>query len=316
MADEKGRFLFRNIAKGAFLISASRDGFIRGGYGVRPSGQLMPLDVGSDERITNLTIPLWKYASIGGRVVDETGEPVVGATVRALIKTILAGRMTLTHDTFECSGACMLQRTDDRGMFRFAQLIPGDYVIVVPSVTSAGPTSFQRFAATLRPGDLGPAAYFESSVMGLEWLGGGGGITPTSAGIRTRDDRIAIADIDRGAPLAAVSEDGQVFIYPTQFYPSVMRLADATMIPVASGEERSDINFSLKPVKTVRVSGTLTGSDGPAADFVLRLYRRRRSTGHRSGSGDHGERCRRHVHVRGRYTGELLHSDAASTASA
>ena len=107
--------------------------------------------------------------------------------------------------------------------------------------------------------------------MGLAWLGGGGVITPTSAGIRTRDDRIAIGDIDRGAPLAAVTEDGQVFIYPTQFYPSVMRLADAAMIPVASGEERSDINFSLAPMKTVRVSGTLTGPDGPAPDFVLRL---------------------------------------------
>jgi hypothetical protein len=190
--------------------------------------------------------------------------------VRALIKTIIAGRATLTHDTFECMGACMNQRTDDRGMFRFAQLIPGDYVVVVPSVTTAGPTSFQRLVATLR-GASGPAAYSESSAMGLEWLGGGGTVTPVSAGLRARDERVAIGDVDRSVPLAALTEDGQLFIYPTQFYPSVMRLTDAPMISVASGEERSDINFSLRPAKTVRVSGILTGPDGPLPDFVLRL---------------------------------------------
>jgi hypothetical protein len=67
---------------------------------------------------------MWRYAVIAGRVVDESGDPLVSKSVRVLKRTIAGGKVRLVMSSIDS--------TDDRGMFRIGQLEPGEYVVAVP----------------------------------------------------------------------------------------------------------------------------------------------------------------------------------------
>ena len=56
---------------------------------------------------------IWKTAVITGVVTDESGDPIVGAQLRALERSTVAGQ-----SRFTAAGAPAF--TDDRGMYRFA----------------------------------------------------------------------------------------------------------------------------------------------------------------------------------------------------
>ena len=72
-------------------------------------------------------------------------------------------------------------------------------------------------------------------------------------------------------PKAGVSEDGHPLAYPTQFYPAAASSARAAAITVGSGDERTGIDFQLKPVRTVKVAGMAMGPDGPMGGLQLTL---------------------------------------------
>ena len=81
------------------------------------------------EKSTASPITLWKHAAISGSVVNEAGEPVVGARVRALRRTPLRGR----EFGGESSGT-----TDHSGIYHIGELPPGDYLVLVSSISIAG----------------------------------------------------------------------------------------------------------------------------------------------------------------------------------
>jgi hypothetical protein len=59
--------------------------------------------------------------------------------------------------------------------------------------------------------------------------------------------------------------------YQTAFYPGAAAPAQATVLSLGSGEERTDVNFQLQLIPTSRVSGTAVGPDGPVANLGIRL---------------------------------------------
>jgi hypothetical protein len=79
-------------------------------------------------------------------------------------------------------------------------------------------------------------------------------------------------------PAPLPGPDGTVLRYPNLFYPDTVSPSDATIITLAPGDERSGIDFTLGHVTAVRVSGVLTGPEGPAAGHGVRLYPADRST--------------------------------------
>ena len=108
--------------------------------GARASACLSP----KGERLTDVTLRVWKYGVIAGTVVDEAGEPVVGIAVRALIKNVVAGR-TQYGNMQVIPELVPAATTDDRGMFRLSQLVPGTYVVFVPSTqTTCRPRAWRR----------------------------------------------------------------------------------------------------------------------------------------------------------------------------
>ena len=129
MTDEEGRFEIRGLtATGRAGIQASKPGYkaatdVRTGLG-RSFGAFQELTVESGVSVTVTLIP---EATIAGRVVDESGEPIESLPVNLTFEGALNGRRVLQDvDRFVV--------TDEEGEFRFADLQAGRYFV------SAGPS--------------------------------------------------------------------------------------------------------------------------------------------------------------------------------
>jgi hypothetical protein len=71
------------------------------------------------------------------------------------------------------------------------------------------------------------------------------------------------------APVA--KPDGSLLVYPTLFYPASRTAAQAGVVTVGSGQERSGVDLQLVPVPGVRVSGVVMGPEGPVPHTAVRL---------------------------------------------
>lgn len=257
VTDSEGRFVFMDLPRGTFTLTAFKPGYSQGAFGRRrPNGSMQPVTLTDAERLGDLRIPIWKLGVITGRIVDEAGEPLIGVSVTTLQRTVVAGNRRFTPGP--------RTRTDDRGIYRISSLTPGDYAVVVASTQATMPLSIvdifqQQRAPIARPGESSFArdlqmtvsasdfALFErhsaSRVGTLAFLSTGGGVLAGTA-----------------PPFSA---DGRAYVYPTRFYPAASTAADAGIITLRSGEERTNVDLQLTPVPTSRVSGVVTGPDGP-----------------------------------------------------
>jgi hypothetical protein len=243
MADSQGRFGFRQLPPGAFTVSATRPGWVDGAFGrTRPGGPSLPVQLAEGDRAPNVVVPMWRYATIAGTVIDETGDPVVGATVRVLKRSLLGGRTSLKE--------VQQETTDDRGMYRVSQLEPGDYVVAVPLVQ---PTSEIPFAAVQAGRDV-----VVTRAMALTPPGGGGNM-------------MFIADSGSAGPSAGIGEDGRPLAFATMFFPNAPTSTQAQVLAIGSGEERGSVDFQLHPVPSSTVSGTATGPDGAVPNLQVTL---------------------------------------------
>lgn len=239
LTDSQGHFVFSDLPKGTYTLQATKPGYTPGGYGKRrPAGAPQALTLADDERVGDLTIPLWKFATIGGTVTDEAGEAIIGIRVRAMRRIFDGGT---PH--FVTALAGMYADTDDRGAFRLATLIPGEYLV---GITSTQATMPMAMVDASRPASL--------------WGMAVGDLLFQPSGMRSPPNTPP-------GPTA----DGKLFVYPTEFYPATSISSQATLIPLRSGEDRVGVDLQLKPVATSRVSGTLTGPSGPMGNVDLSL---------------------------------------------
>jgi 5-hydroxyisourate hydrolase-like protein (transthyretin family) len=117
-----GRFELKNVPAGRYKLSVFRNGYVTAEYGQKKSsdpGATFTLSAGETKK--DLIFRLIPAAVITGRVFDEDGEPVSGATVMASRETYDEGRRTLAT-----RGSAS---TDDLGDFRLFGLAPGRYFI-------------------------------------------------------------------------------------------------------------------------------------------------------------------------------------------
>jgi hypothetical protein len=255
-----GRFLFRDLPMGSFTITATKGGYAEGASGRRrPGGDARPVVLADAQRTMDVVVRVWKNAVITGTVTDEAGEPVVGLQVRALARTASLGNQSdptgfVRVGVRPFTPIATPALTDDRGVYRFANLTPGDYIVVAaPPLVSAKPGVFNEVARTGRgTGEL------------LALTGGSGAATPMQM-------RGALLSVGRGAPLPPPAQGGSLQIYPPTFYPSAAMPGQASSITLASGEERAGVDIHLMPAPTARVSGTLMSAAGPLPMTSLRL---------------------------------------------
>ena len=256
MADGEGRFFFTDLHPGEYWLSATKDGYSIGTYGQRRAqGQNQLLTLAEGERLTDVTLKIWKHGVIAGTVIDEAGEPVIGVAVRALVKDVVAGRARYGNlQTY----AEPLATTDDRGMFRLSELVPGAYVVFVPSTQATVPAAFLEAPdATLRS-DLFFAGVPEVALLGQ----------PRT--LQVGD--FALMTSNRVLVPPPLSPAGRMAVYPTTYFPAAATAGLATQIALAAGEERfgrHDLDAAgagTSPVRPSRDAGRIgsTADHDPA----------------------------------------------------
>jgi len=66
-------------------------------------------------------------------------------------------------------------------------------------------------------------------------------------------------------------QNGRHFAYPAMFFPAATGVADATTITLKYGEDRANVDLTLTPVTSVRVSGIVEGPPESLRTLTLRL---------------------------------------------
>lgn len=256
MTNANGYFVFRHLTKGSYLLTASRPGYVEGAPGRRrPGGTVAPVEVEDGQRVVDVMIPIWRHATISGTVTDEAGEPVIGAEVTGFRRRPVAGGYRLDPP--------VVARTDDRGVYRLASLEPGDYLVAFVWRETSVPLAT---AELMRAGVSGSDPTVQQIVRERLRLRPDVGIVGSVATIQVGT---SVRDLPSGSP--PPQSDAAVFIYPTQFYPGVPSAGRATVVSVASGQDRNGVDLALSPVKTVSVSGMLIGPGGAVGNAALRL---------------------------------------------
>lgn len=112
-----GTFSFAEVTPGSYYVGAERNGYVE----TRARAQVLTLTVNND--LTGIRLQLTPAAVIAGKVVNEEGEPVQGATVEALRR-----RYGPRGSVISPAGNA---NTNDLGEYRMFALPPGRYILRV-----------------------------------------------------------------------------------------------------------------------------------------------------------------------------------------
>ena len=235
-----GQYVFTGLPSGTYHITAAKTGYVAGGHGMRrPNGSVQPLALGEGERVADAIVLMWKDAVIAGTVIDEAGEPIVGLQVQAVARGILFGNSALARSS---SGV-----TDDRGAYRIANLVPGEYIVCAPNTHVSVPlSSVEAYRRSV-------ASFMDMAIAGSVPSPG----APDAIVVGTTLQRV-------GRPFTPPPprSSGPVFVYPTTCFPDALATDVASAVSVSSGEERPGVDLQIVPVPTVSVSGLITGPEG------------------------------------------------------
>jgi hypothetical protein len=254
LTDSEGRFLFHDLPSGAAQLSATAANYLAPNPTGRGAAAPRPVTLGEGERLLDYKIRLARLTVITGTVFDEAGEPAVGVPVRAFRRNP-GGSPT--------PGEMRADTTDDRGVYRISGLQPADYVVAVPQTQVTAPAALgESFIADMMSGGLG-------GVMGDMIASGGAEAMGAMGGVRVGDLVWTSGGMGMSGP--PPSANGKLFAYQTIFYPAATARAQASVITLKSGEERGGVDFQLRLVPTSRITGSVTGPDGPVKSVTVNL---------------------------------------------
>jgi hypothetical protein len=166
--NSEGRYELRNLPAGRYTLSVSRAGYLTLRY-----GQRRPLEQGSvlqllDRQIADhVDFALPRMSVISGRITDEEGEAVAGASVSAMRVVSLDGGRRTSGGTGGSSS------TDEAGQFRIVGLVPGDYFVMAAlretwPGTEAGVERLFGYSSTYFPGTTNAGARRITVGLGAE----------------------------------------------------------------------------------------------------------------------------------------------------
>lgn len=232
LTDAAGRYVVAGLPAGDYAIRAAKTGYFDGAFGqMRAGGSGSPLTLGDAEWLKGVDVKVWRPAVVDGFVVDEASEPVVGVRVQAWRREFVGGRRQLT-----ASGTGV---TDDEGAYRIVGLLPGEYVLSVPSVDATA-SAAARDVAGAATGQVEPAGPAPATLPSI-------------------------------GPIAPPPDHGQAFAYPALYYPGTPLSSLALPVELTPGQDYTGVFFQLQPLAAARVSGIAVGPDGPVAGQTLRL---------------------------------------------
>ena len=249
LTDDEGRYFFDRLEPGLYNVLATKVGWVDGGFGKRRvDGAGYPVSIAEHDRKANTNITIWKLGALSGTIVDELGEPLVDIEVRAVRRALVSGTRQMMF-----AGSA---RTDDRGVYRISGVRPGEYTVFVPATVMSGAMTFS--------GGNSPEAWLRTMT--------GEGTAPMSfdfnAGVLGRNGTSFVRSA-LGVTSTPPSDAPWLALPPS--FAGAPGVAGAASFAIASGQERVGIDMMLRPTTTYPVSGTLTMTDGSAANLVLHL---------------------------------------------
>jgi carboxypeptidase family protein len=263
IADSGGRFVFRSLPAGRYSFSATAAGYLFSSFGQRrPGGPGSPVELKDGEKVLDAEFRLWKAATITGTVVDEANEPVIGISVRTLRRAYSGGRQRWLPSSSA--------QTDDRGTYRIADLMPGDYAVGIQASMSTVPAATVDAFYEMMTSGSGESLTTSPVYRDLMASGGPSPLTGTG-GVRVGDYVVQqSSQLGRSQPPPPPTDDGKLLVYETVYH-GASGPGQVGTIALASGEDRTGIDLHLRLVPSVRVSGTVTGPDGPVPNIGVRL---------------------------------------------
>jgi len=122
ITSENGHFEFGSLKRGKFSLQGAKRGFVRAAYEQHEQFSTA-IVTGAGFDTENLVLRLTPLAFLGGKVIDESGDPVRNARVMLYVENNQAGMNRITP----ADGGS----TDDQGSYEFAALAPGNYYLSV-----------------------------------------------------------------------------------------------------------------------------------------------------------------------------------------
>jgi protocatechuate 3,4-dioxygenase beta subunit len=187
--DGQGRYEFTGLPPARYSLTASKTAYVSLQFGQRRAFQAgTPIELGDAQVLGAIDIVLPRGGVITGRIVDDTGEPVAGASVSAMRPRYSEGSRQLVR-----IGRAV--ETDDRGEYRLFGLAPGSYYVGTSS-TFLG--ELLPFGSAYYPGTVNPA---EAERVAIKVGQVRAGIDLTLQPVRLASVSGTLADAARGGPL-------------------------------------------------------------------------------------------------------------------
>jgi hypothetical protein len=248
-SDDKGQFHFENVPSGNFQTNALGRGWDISGFGkLRFNGQTILLSLEPGERVDRMMVRMWHNGRIAGHVTDSEGKPIVGATID------VARRSPINGGEYSTSFALISTTTDERGEFHLESLGAAHYrlAVRVPGVTT--PLSVEEAVHRENSTNLGTRV--SDAIVASR------GPLPTGRGsvVDSLRYQVGLGRAQGPMPFPPLA-DGTVVTYAGDFAPAGTPTGPVADIDLKPGEQRSDVDFKVHVVRTVRVSGQVTGLD-------------------------------------------------------
>jgi hypothetical protein len=250
LTSPEGYFLFRDLQAGDYLVRGIADGYLpaNGANLRRPDGLAQTISLDGNDRVRDVSLRMWRAGAIEGRLVDEAGEPIEGALAElfALDETAGAPRVTIRSTA----------KTDDRGAYRFAELVGGEYFACA------------FFARRTVPSSIAAAVAASQSELPLYSMSGA---PPTVSGYRVGDS-VLFAMPGQRVIDPAPGPDGRMLVYADACQGGAPAPDQATPISLLPGQTLSGIDLAVRLIPAARVTGIVLAPDGPAAGLMVQLF--------------------------------------------
>ncbi|HXT31040.1 MAG TPA: carboxypeptidase regulatory-like domain-containing protein [Vicinamibacterales bacterium] len=242
----EGEYEIPDLPAGRFTISAVRGGYLTAEYGQRAFGDDgRPIELADGATLDKIDLTMERAGTVSGRVTDETGEPVSGASVWVHQMQFFHGRRQYVPLTSA--------QTDDTGLYRIGPVPPGEFVLVAMFretwTADDKPGEALGYAPTYFPGTASPVEAQRVKVTPAEETTG---LDFSLVPGRAASIAGSVIATD-GAPLAAAS----VFVGQEIAGPQFM-----SMSMIVNGRTAADGTFRLRNIPPGQYQLRASGAAG------------------------------------------------------
>jgi carboxypeptidase family protein len=164
LTDAAGQFHFDNVDPGTYAVAAGRDGFVYQPPGARLSYAVPPVSVAEEQHVRDVAVKLVPFATISGHIVDEDGDPIPNASVRAMRYVYQQGARQLLPQSFTTSNDLGEYELPDVAAGRFRLMVMPSSRVSLPARTRTA-HAHEGYAVTYYPNasDLAQASAIETT---------------------------------------------------------------------------------------------------------------------------------------------------------